>query len=75
MQQRAFEDVRVTAEVHAPHPAGFVKMRKRSFQPFAAQPQQALPSRAANPSTIPVDGVARLGMDLPVAPPGSGSEM
>jgi hypothetical protein len=30
-------------------------MRKRSFQSFAAQPKQARPALAANPSTIPVE--------------------
>jgi len=58
----------MTAEVHAPHPARFIKMGERPFQPFAALPQQPFASRAANPSTIPVDGIASLGMVLPVAP-------
>ena len=69
VEQRAFADVHVTPEVHAPHSARFVEMRKRSFQSFAAQPEQALPARAANPSTIPVDGIARLRTIFPVAPP------
>src|SRR5258705_4053063 len=62
----------MTAEVHAPHPARFIEMRKRSFQPFTALPQQPFAARAPNPSTIPVDSVASLGMVLPVAPPAIG---
>jgi len=72
MQEYTFEDVRVPAEVHAPHPPRFIEMGKRPFQPFAALPEQPFASRAANPSTIPVDGIASLGMVLPIAPPAIG---
>ena len=44
-------------------------MRKRSFQPFAALSQQPFATRAANPPTIPVDGIASRGTGFPVAPP------
>ena len=37
-------------------------MRKRPFEAFAAEPQQPLAARTANPSTIAIDGVARLGL-------------
>ena len=64
MQQHALEDVVVTAQVNASHPSGFVEMRKRSFQPFASQPQQTFPPRPANAPAVAIDGVTRLGVVL-----------
>jgi hypothetical protein len=72
MQEYTFEDVGMTAEVYAPHPARFIEMGKRPFQPFTALPEQPFASRAANPSTIPVDGITSFGMVLPIAPPAIG---
>jgi hypothetical protein len=67
MQQHAFEDVRVTSKMHAPHATRFIEMRKRAFEPLAALSQQAFAARAANPSAISIDGVARLRVFRPVA--------
>ena len=36
MNQEALQDVRVAAQMGAPHPARVVEMRKRAFDPFAA---------------------------------------
>ena len=69
MQQHTFKNIAMAPQVHAPHPSGFVEMRKRSFQSFAPLPQQAFPARATNPSAVAVDGVTGLGIVLPVAPP------
>lgn len=43
-------------------------MSTRAFKSFATLPQEALPSCAANPLPVAVDGVTRLRMVLPVAP-------
>src|SRR6059036_3119523 len=72
MQQHAFEDVRVTAEVHAPHPARFVKMRKRSFQSLASLAEQPFAPLSPNAPPVAIDRVARLGVLLPIAPSTSG---
>src|SRR5438094_3046039 len=66
MQQHAFEDVRMTSEMHAPHATRFIEMRKRAFEPLAALSQQAFAAHAANPSAIPIDGGTRLGVLRPV---------
>ena len=42
MNQEAFQDVRVAAQMRAPHPARVVEMRKRAFDPFAALAHQAV---------------------------------
>jgi len=39
MDQQSFSNVRVPAEMHAAHPAGFIEMGKRSFQALPAEPR------------------------------------
>lgn len=68
MDHQPLQDVGVTAEVHAPHPAGFVEMRKRPFQPLVAKRQQALAAGAPNATPIAVHGVASFGVLFPVPP-------
>ena len=68
MNQQPLADVRVSAEVHAAHPTGFKEMSEGPFQAVAAQPQQSLAARTANAPAIPIHGVARGRMLLPVPP-------
>ena len=42
-----FQDVRVAAQMGAPHPPGFVEMRVRAFQTLTAAPLQRPAARAA----------------------------
>ena len=58
----------MTPQVHAPQPTRFIEMGEGPFEPFPALAQQALPARPVDAPTIPVDGVARLGLALPIAP-------
>ena len=69
MNQQPLADVRVSAEVHAAHPAGFKEMSEGPFQAFAAQPQQPLAAGTANAPAIPIHGIARGRVLLPVPPP------
>src|SRR5687768_4657685 len=72
VDQEALEDVVVTAQMHASHPAGFVQMRARALQPFPTQAQQAFAALAANATAVPIDRVPRLGLFLPAAAPALG---
>jgi hypothetical protein len=47
-----FQNVRVAAEMHAAHSAGFAEMGKGPFQTLTSQPQQAEAPCAANAPTI-----------------------
>src|SRR5262245_66573833 len=67
MEQYAFENVVVPAQVDAPHAARFVEMREGSFQPLASLPQQAFASRPPNAPTIAIHRVTGLGVLRPVA--------
>jgi hypothetical protein len=69
VDQQTLQDVRVTTEVHAAHSTGLVEMSEGPLQALPAKPQQAQPSRAANPSTIAIDCGASLELLLPVASP------
>src|SRR5918999_161374 len=72
MYEYAFENVFMTAQVHASHRSGLVKMRKWPFQKLSALAHQALATRTANPSAVSIHCVARLSIVLPVAPPAIG---
>ena len=52
MNQEALQDVRVAAQMRAPHPARVVEMRKRAFDPFAALAHQAAAASSPHPATI-----------------------
>ena len=66
VDQQPFQDVRVPAQMRAPHPARLVEMRIRAFQPLAASPLQGVPARAADAPTIRIHRVARRRLLLPV---------
>ena len=69
MDQHTFQNVRVSAQVHAAQAASFVEMREGTFEPFATQAQHPLATSAVNASPVPIDGGARLGFTRPVASP------
>ena len=56
----------MTAQMHAAQRAGFVEMRKRAFQAFAALAQQALPSGTTNAPTVAIDRGASRRLAEPV---------
>src|SRR5262245_2291366 len=56
VDQQAFEDVVVPAQVGATHPARVIDMRKRAFEVLAASAQQPLATRPAHAPMIAVDG-------------------
>ena len=56
MNQEALQDVRVAAQMGAPHPARVVEMRKRAFDPFAALAHQAAAASPPHPATIAITG-------------------
>ena len=58
----------MTSEMDAPHPAGFIEMRKRSLQSFASLAKQPFASLSPNAPTVAIDRVASLGVLLPMAP-------
>ena len=66
VDQQSRPNVPVPSKVHAAHAAGLIEMRKRSFQPFAAQPEEPLTARAANAPSIAVHSVACVGVLLPI---------
>ena len=60
VNQEALQDIAMSSQMRAPHPAGLVGMRKRSLDPLAAPPHQALASGPPDAPTIRIDG--RLGL-------------
>src|SRR5215470_19455415 len=56
VDQEAFEDVALSPQVRAAHPAGVVDMRERPLQVLPAATQQPLPPRRADAPAIAVDG-------------------
>jgi hypothetical protein len=70
VDQEPLEDVVVTAQVYAPHAAGFVHMRARALQPFPTQAQQAFAALTVNATAVPILTFAlRPGLAVvPIAP-------
>jgi hypothetical protein len=68
MNQQAFSNVGVAAEVHATHPAGLIEMGEGAFQVLAVQAQQPQSAWAADAPTIAVHGVAGGRILFPVPP-------
>ena len=60
VNQEALQDIAMSAQMRAPHPAGLVGMRKRSLDPLAAPAHQALAAGPPDAPTIRIDG--RLGL-------------
>src|SRR5206468_3060298 len=54
MNQHALQDVGVSAQMRAAHPARLVQMRKGAFDPFAALAHQTASASTANSSSIPI---------------------
>ena len=69
MNQEALQDVRVAAQMRAPHPARVVEMRKRAFDPFAALAHQAAAAAAPHPATIAIHRRLGLGSLRPITSP------
>ena len=69
VHEEPFQDVRVAAQMDAPHATGFVEMRVRSFQPLAAAPLQRPPTHAADTPPVRVHRGARRRLLRPVPPP------
>src|SRR5438045_3866486 len=72
VNQHAFADVGVAAQMRAAEPPGAIQMRKRPLEPFAAIAQQTFAAGPADAPTIPIDRVACLGFAVPVAPAAMG---
>ena len=69
MNQEALQDVRVAAQMGAPHPARVVEMRKRAFDPFAALAHQAAAASSPHPATIARHRRPGLGILRPITSP------
>ena len=69
VNEQTLENVGVSTQVHAAHPARLVEMRVGAFEPLAALPQQPLPARATDPSAVGRHGLLGRRLALPVAPP------
>ncbi len=65
--KRPLQDVRVPAEMGAPHATGLIEMSIRSFQSLTASPLQRHPSPAADAPPVRVDRVACRCLLLPPA--------
>src|SRR5207244_8950286 len=68
VHQQTLENVRVTPQMHAPHPARFIQVRKAPLQLLAALPQQPLPTLAPNPPPVPVHRCLLFLLPLPAPP-------
>ena len=73
MNQQALEDIGVTAQMRAAHPAGVVEMREGAFDPLAALTHQAPAARATNPPPIGIHRVRAAGSSDQSRRPRSGS--
>src|SRR5713101_8648481 len=62
MNQEAFQNVRVTAEMRAPHAAGVVEMGERALDHLTAPAHQSASPGSANPPPIVIH--RRLGLRL-----------
>src|SRR5712692_4383192 len=69
MNQDALENVRVAAQMRAPHAARVVDMRERAFDQFAASPHQAPSTSSTNPAAIAIHRRLGLGLLRPIASP------
>lgn len=69
VHEEPFQDVRVAAQMDAPHATGFVEMRVRSFQPLATAPVQRPPTYAADTPPVRVHRGARRRLRRPGPPP------
>ena len=66
MNQEAFQDVFLPAQMRSAHGARFIAVCKRAFHQFTPPPQQTLAARAANPPPIGIHGALFRGLALPL---------
>src|SRR5262249_2384077 len=66
VDQEAFEDVRMPAQVRPAHAAGIVDVRKGPLRVLPAPPQQPLAPRPTDAAAIAVDGPLRARVLRPV---------
>jgi hypothetical protein len=69
VDQQSLPNVRVPAQVRAAQAAGLIEMSERALQSCTAQPQEALATRTADTPTVPIHGVACIGVLLPAPSP------
>ena len=68
MNQQTLQDVVVSPQVRASHPAGLIEVGKRSLGEFRPSPPQASPAGASETAAIPMDGRVRIRRVRPIAP-------
>jgi hypothetical protein len=69
VDQPAFEDIRMAAQVSATHSASVVHVSEGPFDVLPTSTQEPLAAHPAHASPIPVDGPLRLGRVRPVSAP------
>ena len=67
VNQQPLENIRVTAQMRAPHAARVIEVREGAFDPFAALAHQAASAGPADPSPIAIDRRLGLGRLRPIA--------
>src|SRR5580698_4630159 len=72
MNEQSFDDVVMAAQVSPSHAAGFVHMRKASFDSLSALAQQPLAALASDPPTVLINRCLLFLLALPVAAPAVG---
>ena len=60
MNQQTLQDVVVSPQVRASHPAGLIEVGKRSLGEFRPSPPQTSPAGAPETAAIPMDGRVRI---------------
>ena len=68
MNQQPLQDVVVSPQVRASHPAGLIEVGNRSLGEFRPSPPHALPAGAPETAAIPMDGRVRIRRVGPIAP-------
>src|SRR6202050_1623655 len=72
MNEQSLDDVVMAAQVSPSHSAGFVHMRKASFDSLSALAQQALAALASDPPAVLINRRLLFLLALPVAAPAVG---
>ena len=60
MNQRTLQDVVVSPQVRAAHPARLTEVDKRSLREFCRSPPRASPTGASEAAAIPITGRVRI---------------
>src|SRR5437870_11171935 len=69
MNQEAFQNIRVAAQMRPTHAPRVIEMREGAFDPLAALAHQAPAASSANPATIAIHRRLGLGLLRPIASP------